>query len=210
MTEPEPDTADAPWRHILADTPDALIFADKGGLIRAWNAGAEAVFGFSAAEAIGQSLDLIIPERLRAAHWLGFNRAMARGTTSYGAEVRTTRGAHKDGRKLYVDMSFGVVKDDAGAVLGSVAMARDVTERHLAAVATRSDAPKAPDRRSEYPPATQHLSATNARPASASLQTQDPITVTRSRRSRRIGHTYKCAHRCQPAVTSGSSRLAGL
>ena len=88
MTEPEPDTADAPWRHILADTPDALIFADKGGLIRAWNAGAEAVFGFSAAEAIGQSLDLIIPERLRAAHWLGFHRAMARGTTSHGAEVR--------------------------------------------------------------------------------------------------------------------------
>ena len=132
MTEPEPDTADAPWRHILADTPDALIFADKGGLLRAWNAGAEAVFGYSAAEAIGQSLDLIIPERLRAAHWLGFHRAMARGTTSHGAEVRTTRGAHKDGRKLYVDMSFGVVKDDDGAVLGSVAMARDVTARHLA------------------------------------------------------------------------------
>ena len=132
MTEPEPDTADAPWRHILADMPDALIFADKGGLIRAWNAGAEAVFGFSAAEAIGQSLDLIIPERLRAAHWLGFHRAMARGTTSHGAEVRTTRGAHKDGHKLYVDMSFGVVKDDDGAVLGSVAMARDVTARHLA------------------------------------------------------------------------------
>ena len=132
MTEPEPDTADAPWRHILADTPDALIFADKGGLIRAWNAGAEAVFGFSAAEAIGQSLDLIIPERLRAAHWLGFHRAMARGTTSHGAEVRTTRGAHKDGRKLYVDMSFSVVKDAAGQVLGSAAMARDATERYLA------------------------------------------------------------------------------
>ena len=138
MTEPEPDTADAPWRHILADTPDALIFADKGGVIRAWNAGAEAVFGFSAAEASGQSLDLIIPERLRAAHWLGFNRAMARGTTSYGAEVRTTRGAHKDGRKLYVDMSFGVVCDDGVTALGSVAMARDATARYLAEQAARA------------------------------------------------------------------------
>ena len=198
------------WERIVADVADALIFIDTQGVIRVWNARCEALFGFSAGEALGQSVDLIIPERLRSAHWHGFEQAMARGATRHGAEVRTTRGAHKDGRKLYVDMSFGVVKDDDGAVLGSVAMARDVTERHLAAVATRSDAPKAPDRRSEYPPATQHLSATNARPASASLQTQDPITVTRSRRSRRIGHTYKCAHRCQPAVTSGSSRLAGL
>lgn len=132
MTPDTPSTTDAaPWHHILAGTPDALIFADQGGVIRAWNAGAEAVFGFSAAEAIGQSLDLIIPERLRAAHWLGFNLAMARGTTSHGAEVRTTRGAHKDGRKLYVDMSFGVVQGDDGQVLGSVAMARDVTTRHL-------------------------------------------------------------------------------
>ena len=138
MTEEAPPPPDAaPWRHILADTPDALVFADAQGIIRAWNAGAEAVFGFSAAEAMGQSLDLIIPERLRAAHWLGFNRAMARGATSHGAEVRTTRGEHKDGRKLYVDMSFGVVRDDAGTVLGSVAMARDVTKRHLADVARR-------------------------------------------------------------------------
>lgn len=134
---PSPTDA-APWRHILSDTPDALIFADTQGVIRAWNAGAEAVFGFSAADAIGQSLDVIIPERLRAAHWVGFHRAMARGTTSHGAEVRTTRGVHKDGRKLYVDMSFGVVRDDAAKVLGSVAMARDVTERHLAQGAGRT------------------------------------------------------------------------
>lgn len=136
---PDP-TSDAPWRHILADTPDAIIYADTEGIIRAWNPGAASVFGFDAAEALGQSLDLIIPERLRPAHWRGFNRAMARGTTSHGAEVRTTRGIHKDGRKLYVDMSFGVVKDDAGEVLGSVAMARDVTERHLAEQARRASA----------------------------------------------------------------------
>ena len=129
---PAPPAAEAPWRHILHGTPDALIYADRQGVIRAWNPGAEAVFGFSAAEALGQSLDLIIPERLRAAHWHGFRRAMASGATSHGAQVRTTRGTHRDGRKLYVDMSFGVVKDEAGTVLGSVAMARDVTERYLA------------------------------------------------------------------------------
>lgn len=133
MTTTPPAPAEVPWRHILTDLPDALVYADKQGVIRAWNAGAEAVFGFSAAEALGQSLDLIVPERLRAAHWLGFDRAMARGTTSHGAEVRTTRGTHKDGRKLYVDMSFGVVRGEDGAALGSVAMARDATARHLAA-----------------------------------------------------------------------------
>ncbi len=136
--DPMPPTADLPWRRILLDTPDALIYADAQGVIGAWNAGAEAVFGFGAAEALGQSLDLIIPERLRAAHWQGFHRAMARGTTGHGAQVRTTRGTHQDGRRLYVDMSFGVVKDDAGRVLGSVAMARDVTPRHLAELARRS------------------------------------------------------------------------
>lgn len=142
MTADHTTTPDAaPWRRILTDTPDALIYADKEGLIRAWNPGAEAVFGFSADEALGQSLDLIIPPHLRAAHWRGFHRAMARGVTSHGAEVRTTRGIHKDGgRKLYVDMSFGVVKDDTGVVLGSVAMARDVTERYLAEKARQAAA----------------------------------------------------------------------
>ncbi len=63
---------------------------------------------------------------------------MARGATRGGAEVRTTRGTHRDGRKLYVDMSFGVVRDDHGQVLGSVAMARDATARHLAEMARRT------------------------------------------------------------------------
>ena len=143
MTYPTPATPDAPWRRILIDTPDALIYADREGVIRAWNPGAEAVFGFSAAEALGQSLDLIIPERLRPAHWKGFHRAMARGTTSHGAEVRTTRGTHKDGRRLYVDMSFGVVKGDDGQVLGSVAMARDATARYEAEKARRGATPSA-------------------------------------------------------------------
>lgn len=128
-------TAAVPWERIVADVADALIYADREGIIRAWNAGATALFGFTDAEALGQSLDLIIPEHLRAAHWRGFDRAIQRG--SCGREVRTTRGTHKDGRKLYVDMSFSVVTDGAGQSLGSAAMARDVTERYLAELARR-------------------------------------------------------------------------
>ena len=142
----DPAAVDVPWRQIVTDLPDAVVYADQDGVIRAWNAGAEALFGFSAAQALGRSLDLIIPERLRAAHWLGYRRAMARGATSHDAEVRTTRGVHADGRKLYVDMSFGVVRADDGRVLGSVALARDATARQRAAAAVAAPAatPAAP------------------------------------------------------------------
>lgn len=120
-----------PWERIVADVGDALIYIDDQGVIRVWNAHAAALFGFSAQEALGHSVDLIIPAHLREAHWRGFERALQRGTVSR-AEVRTTRGLHKDGRKLYVDMSFSIVKNDAGQALGSTAMARDATNRYLA------------------------------------------------------------------------------
>lgn len=128
-------TATVPWQRIVADVADALIYADREGVIRAWNPAATALFGFAEAEALGQSLDLIIPTHLREAHWRGFDRAIARGHCS--REVRTTRGTHKDGRKLYVDMSFCVVTDGAGQSLGSAAMARDVTSRYLAELERR-------------------------------------------------------------------------
>ena len=140
MTDAPHSQTPAPWERIVADVADALIYIDTRGIIRAWNGGAEALFGFSAAEALGQNVDLIIPEHLREAHWRGFNRAMERGATSRGAEVRTTRGLHKDGRKLYVDMSFSVVKSADGQVLGSAAMARDATERYLAERARKAAA----------------------------------------------------------------------
>ena len=127
---PPPDSA-APWARIVSDVADALIYIDTQGTIHAWNAAAEALFGFSAAEALGRNIDLIIPEHLRAAHWRGFDAAMARGATR-SSQVRTTRSLHQDGRKLYVDMSFAVVKGEDGQVLGSAAMARDATERYLA------------------------------------------------------------------------------
>ena len=65
------------WERIVADVADALIFIDTQGVIRVWNARCEALFGFSAGEALGQSVDLIIPEHLRAGHWRGWDAAMA-------------------------------------------------------------------------------------------------------------------------------------
>lgn len=117
----------AEW--ILEQTTDALIYIDRQGAIARWNAAAARLFGFSAEEAIGRSVDLIIPEHLRAAHWAGFDKAVAAGTTRLAGRPSLTRAVRKDGGKLYVEMTFALVKDDAGQVVGSVAIARDVTER---------------------------------------------------------------------------------
>jgi PAS domain S-box-containing protein len=117
----------AEW--ILEQTTDAVIYASRDGAIARWNAAAASLFGFTRDEAIGQSLDIIIPERLRAAHWKGFDAAMASGTTRLAGRPTVTRAVAKDGAKLYVEMTFAVVKDGDGAVAGTVAIARDVTAR---------------------------------------------------------------------------------
>ncbi|NMF87533.1 PAS domain S-box protein [Aromatoleum petrolei] len=116
-------------RQLVEQTADSIIFADGEGRIRIWNAAAEALFGFSREEAIGQSLDLIIPERLRAAHWEGFHRAVANGRTRLGGRAVITRSLNAAGATIYVEMSFALVSDERGEVLGSVAMARDATQR---------------------------------------------------------------------------------
>lgn len=114
---------------IIEQLADAVIYADREGIIRRWNGAAAALFGHSALEAIGQNLDLIIPEHLRAAHWRGFDAALASGATKLHGRPTLTRAEHKSGAKLYVEMSFALVADASGAILGSVAMARDVTAR---------------------------------------------------------------------------------
>jgi PAS domain S-box-containing protein len=114
---------------ILEQTADAIIYSNRQGTIERWNIAAAAMFGHNAHEAVGQSLDLIIPEHLRAAHWRGFEAAMASGSTRLHGRPTLTRALHKSGSRLYVEMSFALVVDAAGAVLGSVAMVRNVTER---------------------------------------------------------------------------------
>lgn len=114
---------------ILDQIADAVIYADRSGDIARWNRASAAMFGFSSEEALGQSLDLIIPEHLRAPHWRGFNAAMSTSVVKLQGRPTLTRALHKSGRKLYVEMTFALVKGDDDRVLGSVAMARDVTER---------------------------------------------------------------------------------
>jgi PAS domain S-box-containing protein len=116
---------------ILDQVADAVICIDRLGAIIRWNPACTALFGYSAEEALGQSVDLIIPEHLlRVAHWSGFDAAMANGVTKLHGRPTLTRALHKSGRRLYVEMTFAIVKGDTESeVIGSVAMARDVTER---------------------------------------------------------------------------------
>jgi PAS domain S-box-containing protein len=114
---------------IVEQTAEAVIYANREGVIERWNAAAAAMFGYAATEALGQNLDLMIPEHLRNAHWRGFDAAIASGKTRLGGRPTLTRGLHKSGKKLYVEMSFALVRDGAGSTLGAVAVARDVTER---------------------------------------------------------------------------------
>ncbi len=116
---------------ILEQLHEAVIFVDPQGVIRLWNGGAQALFGFTAQEAVGGPLDLIIPERLRPAHDRGFRQAVASGQLKAAGRVLTTRANEKSGRRLYVDFSFGLLRDDQGALLGVFAVGRDATARHL-------------------------------------------------------------------------------
>lgn len=113
---------------ILDQMADALIFATVDGKIAGWNGASTALFGFEKGEAIGESLDLIIPPHLRNAHWAGFDSAVKAGQLKLNGRPTLTRATHKTGRTLYVEMSFALVRS-SDCVVGSVAVARDATER---------------------------------------------------------------------------------
>jgi PAS domain S-box-containing protein len=108
---------------------DAMIFADRDGVIRLWNAGAEAMFGYRAEEAVGSTLDLIIPAPLRARHWAGYRQAMATGVTWYGREVLAVPALRKDGTRLSLEFTIILLRGAAGDLLGPAAIIRDVTAR---------------------------------------------------------------------------------
>jgi PAS domain S-box-containing protein len=97
---------------ILDQAADAVIFADRSGKIARWNRASVLLFGFSAEEALGQSLDLIVPDHLRSAHWRGFDDAMANGLLKLQGRPTLTRALHMSGRKLYVEMTFALVAVD--------------------------------------------------------------------------------------------------
>jgi PAS domain S-box-containing protein len=114
---------------LVSQAPDAVIFADRDGVILAWNAAAARIFGHTPDEALGQTLDLIVPERFREAHWAGYHRALAAGETKYSGESLPTRSMRKDGTDIYVELTFAIVHDDSSTVVGALAHARDITER---------------------------------------------------------------------------------
>jgi PAS domain S-box-containing protein len=125
------ETSSTGWlvRRIVEEMPEAVIFADRQGAIRLWNRGAESMFGYSTDEALGQSLDLIIPERFRARHWDGYRQVMATGVTSYGDRLLAVPAMRKDGQRISIEFSIALLKDERGEVTGAAAIVRDVTAR---------------------------------------------------------------------------------
>ena len=115
---------------LLHSSADAIIATDRDGAITFWNPGAVRIFGFTADEATGRSLDLIIPERLRERHWQGYRQVMATGQSRYGAgELLSVPALHKSGARISVEFTIATIRSAAGEVAGLVAVMRDATAR---------------------------------------------------------------------------------
>jgi PAS domain S-box-containing protein len=114
---------------LVGAVGDAVVVSDASGAIVVWNPAAERIFGFSEAEAIGQSLDLITPERQRQRHWDGYFKTMQTGVTRYGAETLRVPAIHKDGHALSIAFTVGLLHGADGAVTGIAAIIRDETKR---------------------------------------------------------------------------------
>lgn len=109
--------------------PEAVVYSDREGIIRLWNQGAETIFGYRREDAVGQTLDLIIPERWRGRHWEGYRRVMRTGVTRYGRELLAVPASRGDGRRISIEFSIVLHTDGDGQVLGAAAIVRDVTTR---------------------------------------------------------------------------------
>jgi PAS domain S-box-containing protein len=114
---------------LVASVGDAVVVTDASGAITLWNAAAERMFGFPAGEALGQSLDLIIPERLRNRHWEGFHKTMLSGQTKYGTEVLRVPAVDKGGRALSIAFTVALLHGTDGKPAAIVAVIRDETSR---------------------------------------------------------------------------------
>ena len=124
------DIPDGLAEAILKTTSDAILMTGRDGSICFWNPGAERIFGFTAEEIVGRSLDLIIPERLRGRHWDGFRRVMESGQTRYGAgDLLSVPAVRKDGQQISVEFTIIVLRDADERVTGMAAILRDVTTR---------------------------------------------------------------------------------
>ena len=113
------------YQQVVEALGDAVVICDRDGVIRFWNATAERLFGFTRTDALGKSLDLIIPERLRQRHWAGYDKAMASGETSPGRDLLRVPAVHKDGRRLSISFTVGLLFGPEGKVTGIAAVIRD-------------------------------------------------------------------------------------
>jgi PAS domain S-box-containing protein len=117
---------------LVHEASDAIVYADVGGMIRFWNRGAERIFGYSASEVLGRSLEMIIPEELRARHWEAYGQTMRTGKTRYGAgDVLGVPALRKDGTIVPIEFTLLPFHDRDGHTLGVAAILRDAT-RHFA------------------------------------------------------------------------------
>ena len=114
---------------VIAAVGDAIVASGPDGAITLWNPAAEYIFGFTAAEALGQSLDIIIPERLRQRHWDGYDRTMETGVTRYGHDVLRVPAINKKGEPLSIAFTVGMLHGVDGKVSAIVASMRDETVR---------------------------------------------------------------------------------
>jgi PAS domain S-box-containing protein len=129
------------YRTLVHETSDAIIYADANGMIAFWNKGANRTFGFTASEAIGQSLDIIIPEALRKRHWNGYRKTVRTGKTRYGGgALLAVPALRKDGVRISVEFTILPFRDRHGRILGIAATLRDVTKKFEEMKALRKEA----------------------------------------------------------------------
>lgn len=114
---------------IIQHAADAIVVADSDGTITLWNPAAERLFGYAAAEAVGKSLDLIVPDRHRTRHWAGYKEVMRTGTTQYGTQVLRVPATRKDGSQVSIAFTVGLLKASDGGVEAIFAVLRDDSER---------------------------------------------------------------------------------
>lgn len=117
------------YKQLLMAIGDGVVVADENGAIVFWNPGAERIFGFSEREAIGKTLDLIVPERQRQRHWQGFEKTMHTGQTRYGNDLLRVPALHKEGHPLSIAFTVAMLHSADGKVSAIVAIVRDETAR---------------------------------------------------------------------------------
>src|SRR5688572_9741673 len=117
-------------RKLVVEAGHGMLLADTDGIIRFGNPGAARIFGFTAEEAVGQSLDIIIPATQRDRHWHGYAESIRTGRTRYGAvDLLAVPALRKDGARISIEFSIVPFRDAAGRMTAIGAIVRDVTRR---------------------------------------------------------------------------------